>query len=109
LADLPDAKNPFTGWKSYLDMLEAQVRMISGIQPSAPTTNVPPNMGNPQGIYPIEPGPQGNFNYGQNNAPTYVEVTIDGTKVADAVTKVQTNGYLSGKIVALERLQPQFG
>jgi hypothetical protein len=66
-------------------------------------------MGNPQGIYPLESGSQGNFTYGQNNAPTYVEVTIDGTKVADAVTKVQTNGYLSGKIIALERLQSQFG
>jgi hypothetical protein len=109
LADLPDAKNPFTGWKSYLDMLEAQVRMIAGIQPGAPATNVPANMGNPQGIYPLQPGSQGNFDYGQNNAPTYVEVTIDGTKVADAVTKVQTNGYLSGKIIALERIQSQFG
>ena len=109
LANLPDAKNPFTGWKSYLDMLEAQVRAIAGIQPGAPATNVPANMGNPQGIYPLESGSQGNFTYGQNNAPTYVEVTIDGTKVADAVTKVQTNGYLSGKIIALERLQSQFG
>jgi len=109
LANLPDAKNPFTAWKNYLDMLEAQVRMIAGIQPGAPTTNVPASMGNPQGIYPLQPGSQGNFDYGQNNAPTYVEVTIDGTKVADAVTKVQTNGYLSGKIIALERIQSQFG
>jgi len=29
LASLPDAKNPFTAWKSYLDMIEAQVRRIS--------------------------------------------------------------------------------
>jgi hypothetical protein len=105
LANLPDAKNPFTGWKSYLDMLEAQVRAIAGVQPAAIGTN----MGNAEGVYPLQPGAQGNFTYGQNNAPTYVEVTIDGTKVADAVTKVQTNGYLSGKIIALERLQSQFG
>jgi hypothetical protein len=109
LADLPDAKNPFTAWKNYLDMIEAQSRRIAGIQPSAVSTNVPANMGNAQGIYPMETGFQGNFNYGQNSAPTYVEVTIDGTKVADAVTKVQTNGYLSGKIIALERIQSQFG
>jgi hypothetical protein len=109
LADLPDAKNPFTAWKNYLDMIEAQAARIAGMQAAVPTTNVPANMGNPQGIYPLESGSQGNFNYGQNNAPTYVEVTIDGTKVADAVTKVQTNGYLSGKIIALERLQSQFG
>jgi hypothetical protein len=109
LADLPDAKNPFTAWKNYLDMIEAQAARIAGMQAAVPTTNVPANMGNPQGIYPLQPGSQGNFDYGQNNAPTYVEVTIDGTKVADAVTKVQTNGYLSGKIIALERLQSQFG
>jgi hypothetical protein len=109
LADLPDAKNPFTAWKNYLDMIEAQAARIAGMQAAVPTTNVPANMGNPQGIYPLESGSQGNFNYGQNNAPTYVEVTIDGTKVADAVTKVQTNNYLSGKIIALERLQSQFG
>jgi hypothetical protein len=109
LADLPDAKNPFTAWKNYLDMIEAQAARIAGMQAAVPTTNVPANMGNPQGIYPLETGSQGNFTYGQNNAPTYVEVTIDGTKVADAVTKVQTNGYLSGKIIALERIQSQFG
>jgi hypothetical protein len=28
LASMPDAKNPFTAWKSYLDMIEAQVRRI---------------------------------------------------------------------------------
>jgi hypothetical protein len=109
LANLPDAKNPFTAWKNYLDMIEAQAARIAGMQAAVPTTNVPANMGNPQGIYPLESGSQGNFTYGQNNAPTYVEVTIDGTKVADAVTKVQTNGYLSGKIIALERIQSQFG
>jgi hypothetical protein len=111
LADLPDAKNPFTGWKSYLDMLEAQVRMIAGIQPGAPATNVPMTAaGNPQGIYPLETGSQGNFTYGQNNAPDVsVIVTLDGQEITGAVTKVQTNNYLSGKILALERLQSQFG
>ena len=29
LASFPDAKNPFTAWKSYLDMIEAQVLRIS--------------------------------------------------------------------------------
>jgi len=33
LASLPAAKNPFTAWKSYLDMLEEQVRRITSIQP----------------------------------------------------------------------------
>ena len=29
LKDLPDAKNPFAGWKTYLDAIEAQVKRIA--------------------------------------------------------------------------------
>ena len=109
LASLPDAKNPFTAWKSYLDMLEAQVRAIASVQPGAVTTNVPAAMGNPQGIYPLETGSQGNFNYGQNIAPDVsVIVTLDGEEMAGAITKVQTNNYLSNKIIQLERLESKF-
>jgi hypothetical protein len=39
LASLPDAKNPFTAWKSYLDMIEAQVRRIATVSP-APVTSM---------------------------------------------------------------------
>ena len=39
LASMPDAKNPFTAWKSYLDMIEAQVRRISTVSP-APVTSM---------------------------------------------------------------------
>jgi hypothetical protein len=109
LKNLPDAKNPFTAWKSYLDMLEAQVRMIASVQPGAVATNVPAAMGNPQGIYPLETGSQGNFTYGQNTAPDVsVVVTLDGQEMAGAITKVQTNNYLSNKIIQLERLESQF-
>ena len=109
LKNLPDAKNPFTAWKSYLDMLEAQVRMIASVQPGAIATNVPAAMGNPQGIYPLETGSQGNFTYGQNTAPDVsVVVTLDGQEMAGAITKVQTNNYLSNKIIQLERLESQF-
>ena len=109
LKNLPDAKNPFTAWKSYLDMLEAQVRAIASVQPGAVTTNVPAAMGNPQGIYPLETGSQGNFTYGQNIAPDVsVIVTLDGEEMAGAITKVQTNNYLSNKIIQLERLESKF-
>ena len=109
LKNLPDAKNPFTAWKSYLDMLEAQVRAIASVQPGAVTTNVPAAMGNPQGIYPLETGSQGNFTYGQNTAPDVsVIVTLDGEEMAGAITKVQTNNYLSNKIIQLERLESKF-
>lgn len=45
LASLPDAKNPFTAWKSYLDMIEAQVRRISTASPSAPVTSMASGFG----------------------------------------------------------------
>jgi len=38
LASLPDAKNPFTAWKSYLDMLEEQAKRIANIQPGVPSS-----------------------------------------------------------------------
>ena len=39
LASLPDAKNPFTAWKSYLDMIESQVaRIAAGNVQVAPTS-----------------------------------------------------------------------
>jgi hypothetical protein len=72
--------------------------------------NVPSSVaGNPQGVYPLETGSQGNFTYGQNSAPDVtVVVTLDGQEMAGAITKVQTNNYLSGKILALERLESKF-
>jgi len=39
LASLPDAKNPFTAWKSYLDMIESQVaRIAAGNVQTVPTS-----------------------------------------------------------------------
>ena len=38
LASLPDAKNPFTAWKSYLDMLEEQAKRIANVQPGVPSS-----------------------------------------------------------------------
>jgi hypothetical protein len=39
LASIPDAKNPFTAWKSYLDMIEAQVgRIAAGNVQAVPTS-----------------------------------------------------------------------
>jgi hypothetical protein len=40
LASLPEAKNPFKAWASYLDMIEAQVRRITTASPSAPVTSM---------------------------------------------------------------------
>ena len=39
LASMPDAKNPFTAWKSYLDMIESQVaRIAAGNVQTVPTS-----------------------------------------------------------------------
>jgi hypothetical protein len=39
LASVPDAKNPFTAWKSYLDMIESQVaRIAAGNVQTVPTS-----------------------------------------------------------------------
>jgi hypothetical protein len=38
-----------------------------------------------------------------------VTVTLDGKEMTDIISNVQTNGYLSGKIIALERTQGSFG
>lgn len=39
LANLPAAKNPFEGWKTYLDLLEEQVRLIASIHPAGVVPN----------------------------------------------------------------------
>ena len=38
-----------------------------------------------------------------------VQVMLDGQEMTGAITNVQTNNYLSGKILTLERLQSSFG
>jgi hypothetical protein len=37
-----------------------------------------------------------------------VQVTLDGQEITGAVSNVQTNNYLSGKIIQMERLQSTF-
>jgi hypothetical protein len=40
LASMPDAKNPFTAWKSYLDMIESQVARIASVNMQAVPTSM---------------------------------------------------------------------
>jgi hypothetical protein len=106
LKNLPAASNPFVAWKGYLDDLELQAKRIAALKLEAPVTNVPTQQGNPNGMYDYTPQSP-SFVYD----PPVVQVTVavDGEEIAGKITKVQTNGYLSGKILALERLQSQFG
>lgn len=134
-ANFPDAKNPFELWTSYLDKIEEQVKRIAlqnafpvvtggaGVTgspvgtPSAPADNLYQKIIN-EGIA------RGETQATINSSLRYtamgqqamgqtpivnVQVTLDSQEMVGAVSKVQTNNYLSGKIIALERLQSQFG
>lgn len=129
-ANFPEAKNPFEMWQSYLEKIEEQVKKIAQMTPGAPVTpgtpavtgspypdfvgNAPydPQTGNMPDI-PVLTGRQ-QFEQGLSgglygSTPVVnVSVVLDGAEMAGAITKVQTNNYLSGKILALERLQSQF-
>ena len=117
---IPNAKNPFEGWIKTLTDAEAIAKRIAeqnkfnalppsitNPNPNAPTTAVP-DMGNP----PVNYGytrENPSFTYGAGNPNNVnVYVTLDGQEVAGAVTKVQQNNYLSGKIIALERTLGSF-
>lgn len=134
-ANFPDAKNPFELWTSYLDKIEEQVKRIAlqnafpvvtggaGVTgspvgtPTAPADNLYQKIIN-EGIA------RGETQATINSSLRYtamgqqamgqtpivnVQVTLDSQEMVGAVSKVQTNNYLSGKIIALERLQSQFG
>jgi hypothetical protein len=131
LADLPNAKNPFTAWKSYLDAIEAQVRRIgntpSGAQNFMGQSITPSQILSDPSEYAdivLRDAERAaamaeavlkslgidspNAVTGQEAPTVNVTVTLDGQEMAGAVTKVQTNNYLSNKIIQLERLESQF-
>jgi hypothetical protein len=116
LRDLPDAKNPFSAWQSYLNQIEAQVRRIASGGVGGGTGS-----GGGSGFVgaPIMPKSiTGGTTISSNDFPVaamsggaavgqggdvYVEVVIDGQKVAGAVSSYQTNNYLSGYRIDLNR------
>jgi len=134
-ANFPTAKNPFEMWQSYLDKIEEQVKKIAQIKPTAPIGGSAGVTGSPVGsattaadnLYQniINEGiARGETQATINSSLRYtamgqqamgqtpivnVQVTLDSQEMVGAVSKVQTNNYLSGKIIALERLQSQFG
>jgi hypothetical protein len=116
LKNLPDAKNPFLAWKSYLDMIEAQAKKIagdgSGGGGGGGTVTVPivPRSINDGGPIPgstqVYPGDFGDG--GAVGAPVSVVVMLDGAELTNAVTKVQTNNSLSGSMVEIFRRAGSF-
>jgi hypothetical protein len=105
---LPDANNPFKGWKTYLDAIEAQVMRIavSGtggatIAGGSMTTGAIP------GSTQVFPGDFGDG--GAVGAPVVnVQVTLDGAELTNAITKTQTNNSLSGNQIAINRRSGSF-
>ena len=111
--NLPDAKNPFAGWKAYLDAIEDQVLNIAkggtgGGGDGTVTVPIVPKSINDGGLIGLIPGSTqvgfGDFgDGGAVGAPVSVVVMLDGQELAGAITKVQSNNSLSGKQIEINR------
>ncbi len=110
LASLPDAKNPFTAWKSYLDMIEAQVRRITTASPSAPVTSMASGYGVTGEQYSLPHG-------STQTAAGGVEFTVNvnaGSIIAqealeDVLRDTLLNASLSAKFAGIIRNGGSFG
>jgi hypothetical protein len=112
LADLPDAKNPFTGWKLYLDAIEAQARRIAMVTPIVPVSIAG---GNTSGTY--SPAVQSMIaastpSVGVTSGGDVV-VNIQGSVVSEAdLVEAVRNGLLerslSGSASSIGRLKGSF-
>jgi hypothetical protein len=92
LRTLPDAKNPFAGWKGYLDEVELQAKRIAAFSVTTPsgTTGsslvpLPPSF---KPSIPMPPRVEG--------GPTVIKVEIDGKEVATAVQNQNNSGNKTG-------------
>jgi hypothetical protein len=108
LKDLPKADNPFSGWATYLDAIEAQVKRIAMSGTPSVSAGVTSNFGNiglgdMTDFIPANPG-QSAFSPGSTaGAPVSVVVMLDGQELTNAITNVQTNNSLSGRQIAVNR------
>jgi hypothetical protein len=93
LRTLPDAKNPFAGWKGYLDEVELQAKRIAAFSVTAqsggtPSTNLVPLPPSFKPTMPMPPRVEG--------GPTVIKVEIDGKEVATAVQNQNNSGNKTG-------------
>jgi hypothetical protein len=115
LQNLPDAKNPFSGWAAYLDAIEAQVRRIATSGPGGGaagggaagiTGNVPSGMTPGTNIFTV---PSTGLTAAQAVLPQFnVRLVLDGKEIASSVSNYQTNDSLSGTQVAINRRSGSF-
>jgi hypothetical protein len=108
LKNLPDAKNPFAGWAAYLDAIQAQVRAIAVSSVPSGVSGVASNfgdigLGDMTDFIPANPA----FNQAFP-ATVKVDLYVDGTMLADAITVKQTNDSLSGNKISINRRSGSF-
>jgi len=105
LASFPDAKNPFTSWDTYLDMLEAKAKKVASMTGTAVTGS----QGSQFGPGPYLPTPATNVQTGafprsqpgdfrraeeasNRTGPIQVTVQIDGKAVASSLQDSSLSG-----------------
>jgi hypothetical protein len=110
LSSVPDAKNPFTAWKSYLDMIESQVARIA----AGNVQTVPTSMASGYGVTGTQYSlPQGS----QFTTDAGVQVTVNvnaGSVIAeeglkDVLRDSLLSDSLSAKFAAIYRQGGSFG
>jgi hypothetical protein len=136
---IPNAKNPFEGWITTLTNAEAIAKRIADMNKTTPqgvgtgagtgggtgggisTTSTAGNLfqsivdqglarGDSQATINASLRYTAMGQQAMGQTPNVnVTVTLDGKEMTDIISNVQTNGYLSGKIIALERTQGSFG
>jgi hypothetical protein len=103
LKNLPDAKNPFAGWAAYLDAIQAQVRAIAVSAVPSGVSGVASNFGD-IGLGDMTDFIPANPSFNQAFPATVkVDLYVDGTMLADAITVKQTNDSLSGNKISINR------
>jgi hypothetical protein len=109
LASLPDAKNPFTAWKSYLDMIEAQVRRI-GNPTAFPVVSMAEGYGVTGQQYSL---PQGSTQTTAGGVDFTVNVNagsiIAQEQLQDVLRDTLLDASLSAKFAAIFRQGGSFG
>jgi hypothetical protein len=108
LKNLPDAKNPFAGWAAYLDAIQAQVRAIAVSSVPSGVSGVTSNFGD-IGLGDMTDFIPANPSFNQAFPATVkVDLYVDGTMLADAITVKQTNDSLSGNKISINRRSGSF-
>jgi hypothetical protein len=109
LADIPSASNPFLAWKSYLDMIEAQVRRIATVSP-APVTSMATGYGVTGDQYSL---PNGSVQTSAAGVDFVVNVNagsiIAQESLQDVLRDTLLDASLSAKFAAIFRQGGSFG